>query len=109
MAIDVGKDFHHLLVNRHRYQGDGKHHAEDFRKRYLNSLDNENAWTKEFDVIVLDFSKVRKIGPSFANEAFAYFMKFVNPELFFTRVKFVNISNVQLAIIKQELETGYSR
>lgn len=106
-TIDVGTEFYHRLANRDKQQGDGKHTAVEFRRRYLTELDNPDAWTQEIKPILLDFKNVEKIGPSFANEAFAYFTKYAKPEKILERIIFLNISKVQLIIIKQELDSGY--
>lgn len=108
MTIDVGKDFYHRLANRDERQGDGKHTATNFRKKYLSRLDDPQAWKEETEPIILDFTNVKKIGPSFANEAFGYFIKYVKPEEFYKKVQFTNISNVQKMIIDQELRSGYT-
>lgn len=107
--IDVGNDFYFRLVNRDKFQGDGQHNATVFRKRYLNDFDSAAAWKDPKNMIVLDFANVKKIGPSFANEAFAYFMKYVSPELFLQRVILKNLSEVMKYIIDIELASGYSR
>jgi len=107
--IDVGNDFYFRLANRNKYQGDGKHNAQDFRKQYMLSPDNEEAWKNDMVSVVFNFEKVKKIGPSFANEAFAYFMKYSNPGTFRKKVSFKNISKVQKMIIDKELQSGYSR
>ena len=107
--IDVGKEFYHRLANRNKYQGDGRHTAEQFRRDYLCALDKEDAWTDDKTVVVFNFDHVKKIGPSFANEAFAYFMKYAKPERFKKKIHFKNISDVQKLIIEQELKSGYSR
>lgn len=107
--IDVGHDFYHRLANRDRSQGDGEHTAEEFRKKYLATLDNEDVWKTSTEPIILDFSNVRKIGPSFANEAFAYFTKYVSPDEIKKRILFENTTSVQRNIIMEELETGYKR
>lgn len=106
-SVDVGKEFYHRLGNRDEHQGDGQYTAVDFRNRFLSELDDNKAWTRSGVFIVLDFKNVRKIGPSFANEAFGYFMKYTNPSSFLKKVQFKNISEVQLIIIKEELESGY--
>ena len=108
LTIDVGKEFYPRLANRNKDQGDGKHTAVEFRSRFLADLDNRDAWTKESEPIILDFKNVKKIGPSFANEAFGYFTKYVKPKEFLKKVQFVNISKVQFMIIQEELESGYS-
>lgn len=109
MEIDVGKDFYHRLANRDSHQGDGKFTAIDFRNRFLKSLDNEHTWTTDTEPIVLDFANVKKIGPSFANEAFAYFTKYASPEKILKKIIFNNATRVQREIIQEELETGYKR
>jgi STAS-like domain of unknown function (DUF4325) len=107
-TIDVGTEFYHRLANRDKNQGDGKHTAVEFRTRYLAHLDNPAAWQSSGETIILDFANVKKIGPSFANEAFGYFTKYVKPADFLKRVQFRNISDVQLMIIKEELDSGYT-
>ncbi len=108
-TVDIGKEFYHRLANRDEYQGDGKYTAVDFRSKYLSELDNSEAWSKTGVFIVLDFQNVKTIGPSFANEAFAHFMRYTNtnPERFLDKVKFINISDVHRLIIKEELESGF--
>ena len=107
--VDVGKEFYHRLANRNRYQGDGRHTAEQFRKAYLCDLDKEDTWQDDKITIIFNFENVKKIGPSFANEAFAYFMKYTTPQQLKKKIRFKNISSVQELIIEQELESGYSR
>lgn len=106
-VIDVGTEFYHRLANRDEKQGDGKHTALEFRKLYLSHLDSLEAWRSPIEPITFDFKNVKKIGPSFASEAFAYFMKYAKPQEFLEKVKFINISDVQFMIIKEELESGY--
>jgi hypothetical protein len=106
-TIDVGKDFYHRLANRDNKQGDGKYTAVEFRKKYLADLNNEGAWKTNDLFIEFDFSNVKRIGPSFANEAFGYFTQYARPEVILQRIKFKHISEVQLMIIKEELEVGY--
>ena len=107
--VDVGREFHYRLANRNRYQGDGKNTAEQFRKKYLSNLDKEEAWKDDKTSITFNFGNVKKIGPSFANEAFAYFTKYTSPEDIKKKIVFKNISHVQELIIDEELESGYSR
>jgi len=107
-TIDVGVVFYHRLANRDSKQGDGKHTAVEFRTRFLSSRDNPQIWKSSSEPTILDFKNVKKIGPSFANEAFGYFTKYATPATFFERVRFVNISKVQKMIIEEELESGYS-
>ncbi len=107
--IDVGEEFYYRLANRNNLQGNGKHTAESFRKKYLQALDNEEAWEEELSYITFDFKNVKRIGPSFANEAFAYFMKYTDPETFLKKVVFINIDEVDKKIIRKELDSGYKR
>lgn len=109
-TIDVGRDFYHRLANRDKNQGDGKYTAIQFREKYLKFLDQEDIWKKsEITAIILDFCNVQKIGPSFANEAFAYFTKYAKPDKIRQLISFKNITKVQQAIINEEIETGYKR
>lgn len=105
--IDVGKDFYPRLTNRDDTQGDGKHTAVEFREKYLNVLDNKESWHKLSEPIIFDFQNVKKIGPSFANEAFGYFCQYVTPSDFLKKIKFERISRVQMMIIQEELESAY--
>jgi hypothetical protein len=106
--IDVAQEFYHRLANRNERQGDGSYTAIDFRTRFLQHLDSEDTWKlqRPEDRVALDFSGVKKIGPSFANEAFGYFMKYCTPESFLKMVTIENASNVQLAIVQEELESA---
>lgn len=108
-SIDVGKEFSSRLANRNTYQGDGKFTAIEFRKKFLKECESRDFWSNDENVIEFDFSNVRKVGPSFANEAFAYFMKDVDKKTFYKHILFKNISEVKKLIIDQELETGYSK
>lgn len=107
-VINVGRDFSVDLVNRDSNQGDGLHTAVEFREQYLKDLLKPEFWEKPREYVVLDFSKVEVLGPSFANEAFAFFTKYdVKPETIMQVIKFVNISRVKLSIVKVELDQGY--
>lgn len=106
-TIRIAEEFSNRLVNRNRYQGDGSYHAIDFRKRFLSDLDRDAEWSSSDPFVELDFQNVRKIGPSFANEAFAYFMKYAKTkERFFEKIKMKNESRVQRIIIEEELDAG---
>lgn len=107
-TINVGKDFYPRLANRDPSQGDGKHHAIEFRNKFLKELDSEEAWKSEESFIELDFSEVDKIGPSFANEAFAFFTQYASPEKILNKILFKRITTVKRAIIERELQTGYN-
>ncbi|MFA7098244.1 MAG: DUF4325 domain-containing protein [Gammaproteobacteria bacterium] len=105
--VDVGKEFFVDLVNRDEHQGDGLFHAKEFRQKYLTEMDNQDFWNNPQKTIVLDFQHVEVLGPSFANEAFAYFTKFAKPELIKTVIVFDHISQVKMSTINVELEQGY--
>ena len=108
-TIDIGTDFYHRLANRDTLQGDGTHTAVEFRKKYLNELDDPAAWKIKEPFIVLNFVNVKRLGPSFANEAFAYFTKWADPLTIYSRIIFSNLSKVQKSIIDVEIKTGYKR
>lgn len=108
-TIDVAKEFYPRLSNRDETQGDGKHTAIEFRERFLKELDAKEAWESTTPFIALDFRDVKKIGPSFANESFAYFTQYARPGDVLNRINFKNLSTVQESIIKSELESGYRR
>jgi len=106
---DIGQNFYPRLANRDKKQGDGKHTALEFRKKYLEKLDDAKRWNNDDKFIVLDFKNVNKIGPSFANEAFAYFTKYAKPKRILNKIELVNISKIKKMIIEQELSSGYNR
>jgi hypothetical protein len=109
-TVDVGKDFYPRLTNRDERQRDGRHTGRDFRTNYLAELlDNKEAWRDDSTVIELDFSNVTKMGPSWANEVFAYFAKYEKPKSILKKIRLTNISRVKQAIIEQEIEAGYSK
>ncbi|WP_034628626.1 STAS-like domain-containing protein [Desulfocurvibacter africanus] len=108
-TINVASDFSSRLDNRNERQGDGQHTAIDFRRRYLEPLDNAEAWKNLNVFIALDFNDVLSLGPSFANEAFAYFTKYARPESIRKKIRFLNMSIVKAMILNQELEKGYSK
>ena len=74
---------------------------------FLKYLDQRSYWKTDNKPIILNFEDVEKIGPSFANEAFAYFTKYASPDKILKRIIFKNITQVQRSIIKNELITGY--
>lgn len=108
-TVDIGREFYHRLVYRDPKHGVGIYTAVDFRRRYLSFLDDEEKWRNDNKEIVLDFSNVSKIGPSFANEAFAYFTKFqlAKPDRILKKIELHNIQKIDLIVIKVELESGY--
>lgn len=108
-TIDIGEDFFPRLTNRDTRQRDGKYTAVEFREKYLSELDKEEAWKDDSLYINLDFKNVSKMGPSWANEVFAYFTKYSRPEKVLDKIRLINISRVKKSIIKQELDSGYSQ
>jgi hypothetical protein len=105
--IDVGNSFSTRLVNRNKRQGDGKFNAVDFRTLYLTGIDNAEAWKNDDTFISFNFKNVRKLAPSFANEAFAYFMKYeISLEKFHTKIQIINWSEAQKLIIEKELRSA---
>ncbi len=108
-TIIVAAEFYPRLANRDTRQGDGRHTAVEFRDKFLAVLDSQEAWDNESCVVELDFKGVKKIGPSFANEAFAYFTQYAKPQLILKKICLKNASKVQTKIIEIELETGYSK
>ncbi len=107
--IDIGKEFYSRLTNRDDKQRDGKYNGIEFRNKFLSGLYNDKAWKDDSVFIELDFSNVSKMGPSWANEVFAYFTKYGTPSKVLQKIKIVNISRVKRSIIEQELEAGYSK
>lgn len=108
-TIDVGTDFYPRLANRDKFQGDGLHTAIEFRDKYLSEFYLPEQWTKGTHQIELDFSNVETLIPSFANETFAFFTTFAKPEDILKRIRLINISKVKLAIVNEELDSGYNR
>jgi uncharacterized protein DUF4325 len=108
-TIDIGKDFYHSLTNRDHKQRDGKNTGVNFRATYLSALDTESAWKDDTLFIILDFVNVKKMGPSWANEVFAYFTQYASPKIILKKIQLKNISRVKKSIIVNELEGGHSR
>ena len=106
-TINVAKEFYHRLANSTKKRGDGKYTAKQFRKKYLKQFDNKEAWENKSKGIILDFSDVSKISPSFANKAFSYFNKYAIPNEILNKIEFINIHPVKLAIIAMEINSGY--
>lgn len=85
MLIDIASEFKSRLSGR-----DG---GKTFREKFLSGSQS----------IILDFTCVTHISPSFANTAFA----FLSSEQM-GRISFVNLTRIQQAIIDYELECGPS-
>ncbi|MBF0364700.1 MAG: STAS-like domain-containing protein [Oligoflexia bacterium] len=107
--LNIGQDFGTELTNRDKLQRDGKCSGLEFRQKYLQDIDTENSWQSDEPYIELDFSLVKKLGPSWANEVFAYFAKYATPKKILTKVKIINISRVKESTINVELEKGYAK
>jgi hypothetical protein len=108
-TIDVGTEFSLSLTNRDKLQRDGTFTGEEFRNKFLSEIDDPVRWKNQDAFVILDFSKVKRLGPSWANEAFAYFTKFGEPDAILKKIVLTDISRVKLAIIKQEIDTGYRK
>ena len=109
-SVEIAKQFCSRLVNRDKLQGDGKCSGELFRTQFLQELDSL-AWWKDPDTsITLDFSEIETLGPSWANEVFAYFTKFdQSPSKILSKIRLLNISRVKRSTIEMEINAGYSR
>jgi hypothetical protein len=108
LPINIATDFSDTLINRDKDQGDGTFNGVEFRTKYLSIADSEEWWKKQREVIALDFSGVDIIGPSWANEVFAFFTRFnLNEKDILKRFDLQKISNVKLALIKREIASGY--
>lgn len=129
--VKVAQEFGTRLTNRSHLQGDGKNTAEEFRKKYFTWHFRKDSWDMlnlalscetedlgEFNEgvnegnqeiiqeleITFDFDGVKALTPSFANEAFRYFLQYTTKDTFLKVVKFINISDVKLEIIMRELD-----
>lgn len=109
-TISVATEFYPRLANRDERQDDGSHNAVIFREKFLKELITDpKHWENDECFIVFDFLSVDILGPSFANEAFAYFTKSYKPEKILSKICFINISRIKMRTIKKELSDGYSR
>ena len=105
--IDIGKDFYHRLANRNKKQGDGKHTAVEFFNKYVEKFCNHDLWMADLSddpFITFDFLNVKRISPGFANEAFCPLLEFATTEKIMEKIKIVNATDIQVYIIKFELE-----
>lgn len=103
--IEIAREFSGYLVNRNPRQGDGSNNGEQFREKFLKDL-NEDWWKSERR-LVFDFLGVRTLGPSWANEVFAFYTDKYDRKLILKKFIFENISPVKLEIIHLEIESGY--
>lgn len=107
--VDVGKEFSPSLTNRDELQRDGTYTGVEFREQFLSELDDKSKWENDVTIIILNFKNVKRLGPSWANEAFAYFTRYGKPDAILKKIKLENISRVKLTTIQQEIDTGYSK
>lgn len=96
------------VVNRNEKQGDGKNTAIEFRNKYLIDFDNPTTWGDLSNSIIIDFSGVEKLSPSFADEAFGYFTRYANPEKIKSMFNFRNLTKIQTMILDNELQDAYA-
>jgi len=104
IRIDIGKKFSSNLTNRY-----GDYSGKEFRIKFIDEQISHryDFWHNPQTVITLDFQNVDILHPSFANEAFAYYTKFATPDVIKRVIKFINITQVQMATINVELDEGY--
>lgn len=106
--IDIASEFTPRLVYRDKHQGESEFNAIKFRDKFLQALEEEEWWENDSMYVELDFSGVKTLGPSWANEIFAYYTSKYKPKIILQKIRLVNITEVKKAIIKLEIETGYS-
>lgn len=107
-VVNVATQFSDYLVNRNQHQGDGTFSAVDFRERFLQDLESDDWWGSA-EYITLDFDGVEILGPSWANEVFAYYTsRNKSPEEILKKIRILNLKSVKLNIVQDELRTGYS-
>lgn len=106
--IDIGSEFSDYLVNRNKLQGDGSFTAIEFREKFLQELENEHWWNSN-NTITLNFKNVVTLGPSWANEVFAFYTDKYAKDLIKKKIIFKDLSVVKREIIDQEIDSGYVR
>lgn len=99
LYINVGKNFSQYLGRKV-----DENDALYFRNKFLNFLDNENIWKDNNIAIELDFKNVNSIHPRWACETFGYFKKYATTKQILTKIKFSNISQIKMDIIKHEIK-----
>lgn len=100
-VIDIGRCFHPRLIHRNSWE---PYNAVMFRYQFLRELDCPEAWLPGGKVVCLDFSGVKRISPSFATKAFAYFLKYADAGTIRKHIRIINCSPVIRDIIDLELE-----
>ena len=105
--VKVAQDFHFRLSNRNKHHNDGTHTAVEFREKFLFQYDCQDIWDTDTPTIVFDFSGVKRVSPSFANEAFAYFLQYTDKDNLLKHFIFENIDPIDRMIVEQELNSGY--
>lgn len=106
-VINIATEFSNELTNRDEHQRDGKNNGKQFRNDFLAELEKEEAWKNDNCFAQLNFKDVIKLGPSWANEVFAFYTKYAKPEKILKKLDIINISQVKIATIKLEMEKGY--
>ncbi|HLD99860.1 MAG TPA: STAS-like domain-containing protein [Bdellovibrionota bacterium] len=82
----------------------------EFREQFLQDLESSEWWSDPKKTLVLDFAGVTRLGPSWANEVFAYYTKDNRkPDEILQKIQLKNISPVKLETIQVELKNGYRR
>ena len=90
-------------MNRNELQGDGRYTGIEFRNNYLSQLDNEAWWQSKNNYIVLDFNNVKTLSPSWANEVFSYFTRYIPAKDILNYIRVTSITEVKQQIIQNEL------
>lgn len=110
LKIDIGKEFSSILRNRNSKQTDGLNTGESFRTRFLSGdIDTQEWWDDDSKSIEIDFSNVSTLGPSWANEVFAYFTIYnVNFPKIQQKFGFKGLDDLWEEIIEEEVTQGYS-
>lgn len=107
-SVDIGNEFSKIIVNRANYQGNGRNTATEFRNQFLSELEDIRIWKTDDPVIELDFSSVRSISTSFANELFAYYLRYTtSKDRILRKIKLTNLSPLKKNMIEREIEKGY--
>ena|SRR5665647_3041935 len=107
-SISIVEDFKtNELTNRDKHQRDGTFTGVEFREKFLKELNNEEGWKDDSTFAEIDFTNVTKLGPSWANEVFAYYTQFAKPDIILKKIKIKNLSRVKETIIEVELSKGY--
>lgn len=107
-TIEIAKEFSDYLVNRNERQGDGTKTGVEFRATFLKPLESDEWWNDDKETLVLDFDRVSTIGPSWANEVFAYYTDKHSVGEIRSKILLKNLSPIKKEIVDIEIESGYS-